>query len=248
MNAYDINRFFRKLGVENVETIKPYFDVLEAFSRIVGFSFYVVDYFSRGFVYVSKNPLFLCGYTAEEVQSMGYSFYKKAVVEEDLEMLMEIDKKGEEFFSSISVEDREKSVISYDYRLKRSDGNIIMVTEQNTPIVLTEDGQVRFALCIITLSIYNKPGNIRVKVENQLYDYNYSLQSKKWKMSMKVSITNRERDILLLAAQGASNREIANALFIDISTVKFHKKNIFSKFKVKNIIGAIGFAYNNKLF
>ena len=42
-------------------------------------------------------------------------------------------------------------------------------------------------------------------------------------------LTPRETDVLRLVAQGHSNREIAEALFISIPTVKRHLTNILGK-------------------
>ena len=48
------------------------------------------------------------------------------------------------------------------------------------------------------------------------------------------SLTVRENEILELVSQGATNREIANQLFIAENTVKNHLKNIMSKLHIKN--------------
>jgi len=58
------------------------------------------------------------------------------------------------------------------------------------------------------------------------------------------SVTNC---ILLLSTQGYSMDEIAERICISLDTVKFHKKNIFEKLQVKNIVEAIIFAANYKL-
>ena len=52
-------------------------------------------------------------------------------------------------------------------------------------------------------------------------------------------LTERETDVLLLISQGLRNEEIGNKLFISVSTIKTHIRNIFVKLDVRNRIEAI---------
>lgn len=45
----------------------------------------------------------------------------------------------------------------------------------------------------------------------------------------KLGITKREYEVLGLIAQGLSNQEIADRLFLSMSTVKTHTSNLFTK-------------------
>ncbi len=249
IKSTEIDLFFKE--IENTETHQTLTDkqieILNAFERIIGHSFCIVDYHLRRFVYVSSNSLFLCGYKADDVLKMGYAFYRKIVVEDDLKLLMEVDKKGYELFNRLSVEDKMKSTLSFDYRIKQPGGNIIMVNEKNTPLALTKDNEVRYALCIVSVSLHDTPGHMVVNVNDKTQYYKYSFETKRWKTAPATQLSKREKEILLLATQGYPNEAIANALFINISTVKFHKTNIYSKLKVKNITEAIACAYLNKL-
>ncbi len=47
-------------------------------------------------------------------------------------------------------------------------------------------------------------------------------------------LSQRETEVLLLVAQGESNKEIATRLFISETTVKAHMRSILDKWKVKN--------------
>ena len=48
------------------------------------------------------------------------------------------------------------------------------------------------------------------------------------------TVTKREKEVLLLLAEGLNYREISDKLFISVNTVNSHRKNLISKFGVKN--------------
>lgn len=60
-------------------------------------------------------------------------------------------------------------------------------------------------------------------------------------------LTSRELEILLLMAQGKTNQEIADQLFIALKTVKTHVSNILSKLHVQDRTQAVIYAFKNSL-
>jgi DNA-binding NarL/FixJ family response regulator len=56
------------------------------------------------------------------------------------------------------------------------------------------------------------------------------------------ALTPREREILKLIAEGKSNKEIAETLFISIFTVKRHRSNIKNKMNLKNVSELLKYA------
>jgi DNA-binding NarL/FixJ family response regulator len=59
------------------------------------------------------------------------------------------------------------------------------------------------------------------------------------------ALTDREHDVLRLMAKGATNVEIARALYVSEATVKTHVGSIFSKLAVRDRAAAIVYAYDH---
>lgn len=60
-------------------------------------------------------------------------------------------------------------------------------------------------------------------------------------------ITRREKEVLGLIADGLTNNEIAQKLFISVATVDTHRKNLLAKFDCKNIASLIKLAMQMQL-
>jgi len=52
-------------------------------------------------------------------------------------------------------------------------------------------------------------------------------------------LTRREKEVLELIADGMTNGEIATKLFISVTTVDTHRKNLLAKFEAKNVASMI---------
>jgi DNA-binding NarL/FixJ family response regulator len=62
-----------------------------------------------------------------------------------------------------------------------------------------------------------------------------------------VGLTSREADVLRLLAQGHSNREIGETLFISPRTVNFHVTNLLAKLELDSRAAAAAFAVRHGL-
>ena len=130
------------------------------------------------------------------------------------------------------------------------------------------------AIHIIGLSTSNQPSIIRKMIENGASGYllkdaskheivtaleevskgltymNFSVaEILKDKMPSTIlpMLTRREKEVLELIADGLTNQEIATQLFLGLTTVDSHRKNMLAKFNVKNTAALVKVAIKNNL-
>ena len=100
------------------------------------------------------------------------------------------------------------------------------------------------AIIFTTLGIWlalklSTPKIETVVVEKEVYvirNENFVLDKS---LVSQLELSKRELEILSLLAQGHSNQEIAEKLFVSLSTVKTHNQNLFEKLDVKRRIQAV---------
>ena len=111
---------------------KPYVEAAQAFAQTTYQSIYIIDYYRKNFLYVSDNPLFLCGHTADEVRQMGYGFYLSHVPEDEVPMLTELNRSGFRAFYDEPVENRRQCMMSYDFHITHGN-RLLLVNHKITP-------------------------------------------------------------------------------------------------------------------
>ncbi len=82
--------------------------------------------------------------------------------------------------------------------------------------------------------------------EGDLTDYLWQMKSNSGKVGYDL-LTSREREVLQLIAEGSSNQQIAQELFISIKTVEAHRAHIMTKLHAKNRTDLIRYALRKGL-
>ena len=247
-----IKDFFRPIDpIEGIsesdyKSLNHYIASLEAISRMIDLSYYVIDYKKHEFLHVSNHPLFLAGYEREEVRMMGYDFFSKVVPTTDLDMLFEINEKGFNFYYNLPPERRPKGYISYDFRIKNKNNSLILINHKLTPLILNNEGNLWISLCLVTLSTAKKPGNMYIQMQDECVKYNYNFRTKKFIPAKNKQLSQIENNVIQYLSLGNTTKEISRLLSISENTVKFHKKNIYRKLDVKNSNEAVYFANMQK--
>lgn len=129
------------------------------------------------------------------------------------------------------------------------------------------------AVKVVALSINNQPGIIKKMIDSGASGYvlkdaeqheiieaiktvikrkQYFSQSAVTLLKQRENnglppLTRRERDVLERIAEGLTNQQIAQQLFVDVSTVSSHRKNLLAKYNVQNTAALIKLAVIEKL-
>ncbi|GGH61578.1 DNA-binding CsgD family transcriptional regulator [Filimonas zeae] len=236
-----------KLTEADYQQQNNYLAVVEAMARLTYESIYVIDYSRMGFEYVSDNPLFLCGYPAAEVLSMGYEFYFKNVPEEDLELLGTINEAGFDFYEKIDADERKQYSITYDFHLVNKEGNRTLINHKLTPLFLNSEKKMWKAMCIVSMSHHQQAGNARIYRYGSDEMWELDIKKRSWQKLEKPELTQREKDVLRLHAQGLTINQIAEKLFVVPDTVKYYRRQIFERLQVNNIVEALAYAVNSRI-
>lgn len=250
----DVKDFFIKENIiENVHidayaNISSIIEDIDAFARTTYRSVYIIDYHKQSFLYVSDNPMFLCGMTADEVKELGYNFYINHVPPEDLSLLLEVNSAGFGFYDKIPDIEKRNFTISYDFHIINKDSKKKqLVNHQITPLRLTDSGKVWLGLCAVSISSGSNSGNIVMSKDKSKEHWTFNMQSKKWKKMARPELKDIERDVLKLSAMGYTMSDIANEINRSFDTVKSYRKSLYEKLNVQNIAEAISYAKNHRL-
>ncbi|MDD4235032.1 MAG: tetratricopeptide repeat protein [Bacteroidales bacterium] len=100
---------------------------------------------------------------------------------------------------------------------------------------------------ILYMAIINfrmREKQMRLEIQNYIETIRKIQQEKKlhkhtYPNLEEFNLTEQEEKVLIQIAQGKTNLQIANELYISVNTVKFHVKNIYIKLDVKNRVQAI---------
>lgn len=220
---------------------------VEAFTRVTYQSIYLIDYYKQEFLYVSDNPLFLCGHTAKEVKELGYSFYLEHVPDEEQKMLVELNGSGFKFFDTFDNVDKYQCSMSYHFHLKNGTKSKL-INHRLTPILLTDEGKIWIGMCVVSLSSYKTVGNVEFHKNGLNKFWKYSFEGHCWKECEEVSLKEEELEVLRLSAAGLTMTEISDRMCRSLDSIKFYKHHAFEKLDVANITVAVSRAALKKMF
>jgi len=228
---------------------KELYSIIEtarAFERSIYQCIYIVDNINNNFLYVSDNFIKLCGVEADQVKKMGYDFWNDSISEEDYILFTEARNERLKFLNNLPMVERTEYSLSLNFHIKYGNKNRL-INFTSTAINLTTEGDLGLELCIISFSGRDKAGDIVMKGINDKFFSQYSMKNHCWNRFPEISLTDSEREVLILSSQGLPMKIIADLLNKSLDTVKTYKRHLFYKMKVNSIAAALTYAQNHIL-
>ncbi|MBQ3655231.1 MAG: helix-turn-helix transcriptional regulator [Bacteroidales bacterium] len=209
---------------------------------VLGCGIYIVDYEAKKVRIVSDNIAKMCGLNPQDIEGENCDIYLKYVPDDDYKMLLEINKAAFSFLKKMPDWKILQYSVSYNFHL-----NGLLLHQTFKPLKV-KNGFIKLGLFILTLSSKNDIGNIVMQRKNDVDYYEYSLSGHIWRLKHGIKLSETEKLVLCLSAQGQTSEDIASAMHRSVDTIKRYKKDLFKKMNVKNITEALICAINNRFF
>ena len=212
--------------------------------------FYVIDLQQDSFCYVSPHVSFLSRYSVAETLRLGYGIFGKIAHPDDLPLLAEVYEAVLRYIGNASKEKiAEVDYFSCTFRLQWQHSFfpqpfLQAVRQQTKPVV--RDGKVRYLLCSVVSSTTQKADSLQMYRKDGLSEA-YDFRSKKWRPAPVEVLTGREIATLMLAKQGKSIKEIADAMNASLQTVRNRVAVLYAKLGVHSMQEAIIFATSHRM-
>ncbi len=218
------------------DKIKEKIDFLNLFSNMTNQHVFIIDFYKSDCFYISINQFVNKTNDSHFTFDNDYASFSVVNKEKHLESKSTIA----ELLSAFDKDTLKKSRLYSAHPIKLKSEHIVMISNQYRPILFDDHGKVWMLVGNTTLL---PAANHATKMYIDFMDTNerfvYSPEKKTFKREEIVKLTNRETNILVLSSQGYTSKEIAGIENILMPTVKFHKRNILTKFNVQTIQEAI---------
>jgi len=216
----------------------------------IGPSFTLVfDYIQFKPVYVEDSFVHVSGgYRPADLINGGWSFLEQIILPEDIACLQRVFKKWNEFLFQIPVSARHNYHMSFDFRIRRKNGSIARLLQQNVLFEFDTYGNIIYSLDKCTdISHWKMQEEMVLSIIGPDPVHNLTYYPKQDISPQSSLFTKSELKVLKLLVEGYSSKQIADKLFRAVTTVETHRKRMLRKAKAKNASELVWFALSNEM-
>ena len=223
-----------------------YIELAEAFAALSYQGVYLLDTDTNLFVFTSDSPILRSGHTAEEVESMDLSCLAVNIPDEEKNQLVDMSRTLSCVYAQMPIEKRRRLNIYLNFH-EQFDGRTMMVCHKLRMLDFDADGMPHLALGIISYAIHRDEAAFFIGIPGEEYDLVYNHKINDWEPAKHVQLSDDERDMLRLTMQGYKLEEIGKIMCKSTETIKFYRRQVFSKMNVESISQAVAYATHHRL-
>ena len=198
------------------------------FFHVGDYYYYIFNISSISIEFVQDQMTAILGYAKEDF-TVETIFSK--IHPDDVAHFVNFENTTVDFLSKLPVDKIQKYKISYDFRIKKANGEYLRILQQSVAIETSDDGAILRTLGMHTdithLKKENKSSLSFIGLDGEPTFYDVKAINVVYQPSEVLS--GREKQILTYIANGFKSKQISELLFIEKSTVDTHRKNILKK-------------------
>lgn len=201
--------------------------------------FWLINYLKREPAYVSSSVKEVLGYHKAFLNNASMGNYLRLVPAEDRVLLKKVFSDIHAYYQQIPLQEIGQYRFDFNYRIQRADYRLISVMQQTMFLQASASGFPLIELSMVTdFSTYKTNTLIQLQVFKAEQGGYKPLAAWQYDEDLE-KLTDREREVLSLIAQGQTDKDIADQMNISLHTVKTHRKNIVTKTNSRNSAEAV---------
>lgn len=255
--------YIEKTGNQKLDTHQTSIDGLEKMMNIhsdfysLVFNsnaiFYLMDYRTGQFGMLSDSTKIVLGLDPKEWKKEGLNIIIDLYHKNDLKVFNEkVFPDRLNFLRTIPPTEQKNYIFTYNLRLKNAKQEYVNLRQRCCYIKSDEKGNPLITMgMLFSIENYVRKENPTIQVIEKIdsKENTCSAVSKKIysPLNEATHISTREREVLLLLAEGLTSKEIAEKMFISENTVINHRKNMIWKSGVRNAAELLSYAIKNQI-
>jgi DNA-binding CsgD family transcriptional regulator len=198
----------------------------------------LIDYASKSYAYISEHCREILAFTMSERRKFELQINKDRFHPDDLRIFEEqIFRDISRYLFQVPPAEIQKYRFAFTHRCFRDDGSVTHFLQQGTFLKPEENG-----LPTLSLVTFSDIGEFKTDDAMSLVISYYTdsegyvkVFTRSYPVHSNCLLSDREKEIVKLSAEGLSSREIAGKLCLSIHTVKNHKRNTMDRTGTKSI-------------
>lgn len=245
--------FFRQFDTKELEQYSEVGGILSKFSKNENSIKIICDNANYKILAVSNNAEALTGFTQEDIKKSGALLYFRALEFEHILAPYYLGKWGNAIFRHIAtlknINYEKIHITNCGLKMKLKNGKKIRLLARIRPVRVSDVGHLEINIATLEDVSHLLKSDFywdRISCGEDSHKFFYSSANKKY--NYQDILSNREKDVFQLIAQGYESKEIAQKLYISMNTVDNHRRNAIARTGARDTTALIQLAKMSGLF